>query len=408
MPLPQAPQRQTTNVPITPIVGDILVTVTYEAQRKELPAYGTLMSEMHQKGKIDQRYKDHVFTLAVPLNNEREDMFTLYFAAPREGEDAYNWEMTQADIGGTKFDAVARTYIVPRADYDPTSPAMGAAMPDTPAGKFASPSGYILAVKSQRRIEKEFDSHFVAETRVFVRKTTITQIGADPLNGLPLSSSSTIYHKNEVVTGTTTAAQLFADPTNAYWGTQSTGYARTGRQLSSEFYEIISEQVVAGSGAGGLITVNDYNTTEDFSWPAVFGGVRLYDYALRDGGVEVYAEPYFTKEAYRGPCRARVLVTWSAAEHVVSEPRVMQPLPISVNTPFYRWAVGPCLHPGGTLTAVTGNHPKYALNAGIAAEWEATEPTEWPASVLAVDEQKPYRGGWLRTEVTIYQPTYAI
>jgi hypothetical protein len=407
MPLPQAPQRQTTNVPITPIVGDILVTVTYEAQRKELPPYGTLMSEMHQKGKIDQRYKDHVFTLAVPLNNEREDMFTLYFAAPREGEDEYNWEMTQADIGGTKFDAVARTYIVPRADYDPTSPAMGEAMPDTPAGKFATPSGYILAVKSQRRIEKEFDSHFVAETRVYVRKTTITQIGADPLNGLPLSSSSTIYHKDEIVTGTTTAAQLFADPTNAYWGTQSTGYARTGRQLSSEFYEIISEQVVAGTGTG-LVTVNDYNTTEDFSWPAVFGGVRVYSYDLRNGGFEVYAEPYFTKEAYRGPCRARVLVTWSAAEHIVSEPKVMQPLPISVNTPFYRWAVGPCLHPAGTITAVTGNHPKYALNAGIAAEWDETSPTEWPDSVLAVDEQKPYRGGWLRTEVTIYQPTYAI
>lgn len=407
MPLPQAPQRQTTNVPITPIVGDILVTVTYEAQRKELPAYGTLMSEMHQKGKIDQRYKDHVFTLAVPFNNEREDMFTLYFAAPRENENDYNWEMTQADIGGTKFDAVARTYIVPRADYDPASPAMGAAMPDTPAGKFATPSGYILAVKSQSRIGKEFDSHFVAETRVYVRKTAITQIGADPLNGLPLSSSSTIYHKNEIVTGTTTAAQLFAAPTNAYWGTQSTGYARTGRQLSSEFYEIISEQVVAGTGTG-LITVNDYNTTEDFSWPAVFGGVHLYDYDLRNGGFEVYAEPYFTKEAYRGPCRARILVTWSSTEHTVSEPKVMQPLPISVNTPFYRWAVGPCLHTAGTITAVTGNHPKYALNAGIAAEWDATEPTEWPASVLAVDEQKPYRGGWLRTEVTVYQPTYAI
>jgi hypothetical protein len=334
-------------------------------------------------------------------------MYTLYFAAPREDEDTYNWEFTQADIGGTKFDAVSRTYIVPRADFDPASPAMGSAMPNIPADQFSSYASYILAVKSQRRIEKEFDSHFVAETRVYVRKTTITQIGADPLNGLPLSSSSTIYHKDEIVTGTTTAAQLFADPTNAYWGTQSTGYARTGRQLSSEFYEIISEQVVAGTGTG-LITVNDYNTTEDFSWPAVFGGVRLYDYDLRNGGFEVYADPYFTKEAYRGPCKARVLVTWSSTEHTVSEPKVMQPLPISVNTPFYRWAVGPCLHTAGTITAVTGNHPKYALNAGIAAEWDATEPTAWPASVLAVDEQKPYRGGWLRTEVTIYQPTYAI
>lgn len=406
MPLPQAPQRQTTNIPVTPIVGDLLVTVTQEFQRKDIPAYGTPMSEMHQKGKLDEKYADHVFTLAVPLNNEREDMYTLYFAAPREDQDSYNWEVTQADIGGQKFDAVSRTYIVPRDDYDPSDPAMGSAMPDDPAGKFDTPSGYILAVKSQRRIEKEFDSHFVAETRVYVRKTTITQIGADPLNGRPLASISTIYHKDEVVTGSLTAAQLFAAPTNAYWGTQSTGYARTGRQLSSEFYEIISEQVVAGTGTG-VLSINDYFSTEDFYWPAVFGGVRLYDYDLRGGGFEVYAEPYFEKEAYRGPCRARIQVTWSLNPHSVSVPQVMQPLPIAVNTPFYSWSVGPCLHTSGQLNAITGDHPKYDLNAGVAAEWDATTPTDWPGSVLAVDEQRPYRGGWLRTRVTIYQPSYA-
>lgn len=407
MPLPQAPQRQTTNIPITPIVGDLLVTVTSEAQRKDLPAYGTAMSEMHQKGRIDPRYENHIFTLAVPLNNAREDMFTLYFAAPRENQDLYNWEVTEADIGGTRFDAISRSYIIPRADYDKSNPAMGSTMPNVPASKFPNPTTYILAQKSQRRIEKEFDSMFVAETRVYIRKTTITQIGADPLSGLPLSSASTIYHKDEIVTGTTTAAQLFAAPTNAYWGTQADGYARTGRQISSEFYEIVSEQVVAGLFSGGIVTIHDYFTTEDYSWPGVLGGVRLYDYELRNGGVEVFTEPWFSKEAYRGPCKSRIVLTWSKAEFGVSPPSVMRPTPIVVNTPFYNWSVGPCLHEGGTLTAVTGSHPKYALNAGIAAQWDATAPTDWPVSVLAVDEQKPYRGGWLRTNVTIYQPEYA-
>lgn len=407
MPLPQAPQRQTTLVPVTPVIGDLLVTVTQEFQRKDLPAYGTPMADVCQQGR-DPRFEDHVLTFVAPLQNEREDMYTLYFAAPREDQDEYNWEVTQADIGGSRFDAIARTYVIPRSEYDMASPAMGAAMPNVPEDRFASHATYILAQKNQRRIEREFDAHFVSETRVYVRKVAITQIGTDPLNGGPLASTSTIYHRSEVVSGGLTIAQLFAAPTNAYWGTQSDGTVRTGRQLSAEFYEVLSEQVVSGTAAGGVITVLDYFTTEDFSWPAVFGGVRLYDYELRNGGTEIYAEPYFEKEAYRGPCRAQVQITWSASKFTVSEPIVMQPLPIAVNTPFYNWSVGPCLHESGTLNVVTGNHPKYALNAGTAAQWEATSPTTWPESVLAVDEQKPYRGGWLRTRVTIYQPQYAI
>ena len=401
MPLPQAPERQTTLTRVTPVVGDILVSATKEYQRKDLPDYGTPMSEMFSAA---PSFKDHVFVYAEPQQNQREDVYTCYFAAPRKNQDEYNWEAVKADIGGTEFDAVQRTYVILRSEYDANSPAMGSAMPDVPAGKFTTPSGFILAVKRQQRLGKELDSWFVVETRTYVKKVTISSIGADPLNGRPLVSIRTIYHKDEVVTGSTTAAQLFADPTNAYWGTQSNGYARSGRQLSAEFYEIINEQVVAVDGSG---VVNDYFTTEDFYWPAVYQGVRLYDYTLRRGGVEVYAEPYFSKEAYRGPCKARVEVMWSSTKHAVSVPEVMQPLPIAVNTPFFSFSVGPSLHTAGSFNVVTGQHPKYALNAGVAAEWEATTPTDWPAAVRAADEQRPYRGGWLRTRVTIYQPTFS-
>lgn len=399
----QAPERQTTLTRITPIVGDILVSATKEYQRKDIPAYGTPMADVVKMGSLDS-FKDHVFVFAEPQDNVREDIYTCYFAAPREDQDSYNWEAVKADIGGQKFDAVQRTYVIERSEYDVNSPAMGSAMPDVPSGKFDAPSGYILAVKQQQRLGKEFDSWFVIETRTYVKKTTITQIGSDPLNGRPLASISTIYHKDEIVTGSTTAAQLFASTSNLYWGTQSDGFARTGRQISAEFYEIVNEQVVAVTGGG---VVNDYFTTEDFYWPAVYEGVRLYTYTLKKGGTETYAEPYNSKEAYRGPCKARVEVLWSSSEYTVSPPEVMMPLPISVNTPFFAFNVGPSLHTAGNFTVVTGSHPKYALNAGIAAEWEETSPTDWPATVRATDEQRPYRGGWLRTRVTIYQPTFS-
>lgn len=405
MATPQTIDRQGSVTPITPLIGDLLVTVTKSYERKAIPEYGTPMYEIHSYATKDNRFKNHVLTLAVPQDNS-EDKYTLYFAAERENQDEYNWETTQADIGGQKFDAISRTYVIPREDYSMADPLMGSAMPDVPADKFTTPAAYILAIKAQRRTEKEFDSHFVVETRVFVRKTTIKQIGTDPLNGNPLLSSVTIYHKDEVVTGALTAEALFGAPTNSYWGTQSNGYVRTGQQISSEFYQITSEQVVSGTGSGTL-TVNDYFTTEDFYWPAVYGGVRLYDYSLKKGGQEIYAEPIYSREAYRGPCRARVVVTWSKNEHAVSTPQVMRPLPITVNTPFFSFSVGPTLHTAGNFTVVTGNHPKYSLNAGVAAQWTATTPTDWPSSVLAVDEQRPYRGGWLRTQATVFQPTYA-
>lgn len=402
-PLPQAPERQTTLTRVTPIVGDILVSATKEYQRKEIPDYGTPMGEIITQG-LSDKYKDHVFTYAEPQQNQREDIYTCYFAAPRENQDSYNWEAVKANIGGQEFDAVRRTYVILRSEYDLNDPAMGTAMPDVPVGKFTTPSGYILAVKQQERLGKELDSWFVVESRTYLKKVTITSIGSDPLNGRPLASIRTIYHKDEVVTDSTTAAQLFADLSDPYWGTQSDGYARTGRQISAEFYEIVSEQVVAVSGGG---VVNDYFTVEDFYWPAVLAGVRIYDYELRNGGTEVYTEPYFSHEAYRGPCKARVEILWSSMEHNIDPPEIMQPLPLVVNTPFYSYSIGPTLHVGGTLTAVTGSHPKYALNAGVAAQWDATSPTDWPATVRAADEQRPYRGGWLRTRVTIYQPSFS-
>ena len=410
MPLPQAPQRQTTNTPITPIVGDLLVSVTEECQRKDIPAYGTPMAEIHQRGK-DPRFANHVFTLAVPLANAREDMYTLYFAAPREDEDTYNWEFTQADIGGTKFDAVSRTYIVPRADFDPASPAMGSAMPNIPADQFSSYASYILAVKSQRRIEKEFDSHFVAETRVYVRKTTITQIGADPLNGLPLSSSSTIYHKDEIVTGTTTAAQLFADPTNAYWGLQATGFQVSGRQLSSEWYEVTSEKVIGGAFSGGQVAVGTYTTNDNFYWPPVLDTIEFMDWVRKEGGTDIFPRLEFKPEGYQGPTLTTITRTWKITPFTIPVVAQMQPRRIYYASPFFTLNIPECLHGAVECVCDIGSgDATYTVNSGSLRTYAATTLsdgtacTTWPATLTAFDDQEPFRGGYLRTTRVVTAP----
>jgi hypothetical protein len=311
-------------------------------------------------------------------------------------------------MGGRSFPVVERIYVIPREDFDPVSPASGAPMPTGPDEKFDG-LNYVLMDRVQQDADEALRSLYVIEKRTYVQKYTAVTIGVDDLNGKPLHQETRFYYADEVVVTTPTtltASQLFAAPTNAYWGLQADGYERTGQQLSDDWYVVDRKQVVAVTLSGGIATIHDYFTTEDYTWPAILGGVENRVYELRDGGSETYAEPYLSKEAYRGPCRAQVVITWSPQEFAsIQAPEVMQPLPIVVNSPFYSWSVGPCLHDGGSITVVMTNHPKYSSVEGVVASWPATSPKTWPPSVIASDEQKPFRGGWMRTKVTIFQPT---
>lgn len=398
------PQRQLVQTPMTPIIGDVLVAISQNYDRASVPAYGTKMADIHHAGKED-RFKNHVLTFAAPEVEARQAIFTLYFAAPRENQDTYAWEATQADIGGNKFDAVQRTYVIPRTSYKMTEPLMGSVMPATPEDKF--PGTYILAAKAQQRLPKELDGYFVAETHTYVRKATITNLAADPLNGLPLASITTIYHKDEVVPGAAvTAAQLFALTSSSFWGTQATGYSNSGRQLSTEFYEITEEQLVGGTASGGSILIADYFTTENYAWPAVLTSIESSQFDLIAGGTEFYPWPNFLRQYYNGPCRARVTLRWSVGQFAVDTPSVMLPRSVHLNTPFYSVSVEPCLHGQLVFPISINDHPKYEDVSGQLT-WSATIPTDWPASITASSEQKPYRGGWLYTLVEIYRPSYA-
>jgi hypothetical protein len=410
MPLPQAPQRQTTNTPITPIVGDLLVSVTEEYQRKDIPAYGTPMAEIHQRGK-DPRFANHVFVFAEPQQNAREDIYTCYFAAPREDQDLYNFETTQADIGGTRFDAVQRTYIIPRADYRKASPAMGAAMPNLPIGQFSDYASFVLAIKNQRRIDKEFDSHFVVETRTYVRKTTITQIGVDSLNGESLTATATLYHKDEIVTSGLTASQIFALPDNAYWGLQATGFQVSGRQLSSEWYEVTSEKVIGGAFSGGQVAVGTYTTNDNFYWPPVLDTIEFMDWVRKEGGTDIFPRLEFKPEGYQGPTLTTITRTWKSTPFTIPVVAQMQPRRIYYACPFFTLNIPECLHGAVECVCDIGSgDATYTVNSGSLRTYAATTLsngaacTTWPATLTAFDDQEPFRGGYLRTTRVVTSP----
>jgi len=158
--VPSAVRQRSTILP-TPLVGDVLFSERVVNQTRVIPVYGTAHPNT-------ARWPDHKFVYAREREEpEAQDVYDYFYAADRANQDQYNFSFTKADIGGTRFDAVARTYVIPRADFTPDTPAMGAAMPNVPVDLF--PGSHVLAEKQQTRIgEQELDSLYVAERRVYV------------------------------------------------------------------------------------------------------------------------------------------------------------------------------------------------------------------------------------------------
>jgi hypothetical protein len=233
--LPSSHRQRTSFLP-TPLVGDVLFTERVVCQTKAVPAYGTAHPNT-------ARWPDHKLVFAKERDEPGSvDTFDFYYAADRATQDAYNFSFTKADIGGTKFDAVARTYVTLRSAFTPNTPAMGATMPDTPASLFSGT--YVLAEKRQQRIgEQELDSLYVAETHVYVKRATLSAVKMNDETGRVKRSVTNLYYRGETVSGTTVET-LAASPTNAYWGQQTDGVFRELDQLSENWFAIIESNVI--------------------------------------------------------------------------------------------------------------------------------------------------------------------
>jgi hypothetical protein len=404
--VPSAVRQRSTILP-TPLVADVIFSERVVNQTKVVPAYGTAHPNT-------ARWPNHKFVFARERPEpEAQDVYDYFYAADRANQDQYNFSFTKADIGGTRFDAVARTYVTLRSAFTPNTPAMGATMPNVPASLFAG--SYVLAEKRQTRIgDKELDSLYVAEIHVYVKRCTIRQLGVDSLNGEMLTSTSTLYYASEIVTGSTTASALFADPANAYWGIQTDGTQRVGRQLSCEWYEITVEQVVGGTFADGVVTVDTFSTNDNYSWPPVLDTFELLDWDRRDGGTDIFPAVRMNPEGYSGPCKTVVTRTWSPTPFTIEAVTILQPTRIYYASPFFTMNVPECLHGLIAVQCDIGNtDPVYDENVGSTRYFSATGPpasggdaaNTWPSTITAYDDQVPFRGGYLRTVRVVHRPT---
>lgn len=360
-------------------------------------------------------YPDHRLLHVSP--QDADGWSRWYYVNDRVNEDAYNWEFSQADIGGRKFDSVLRTYLRPRVDFDPASPAVGAVMPDTPASMFTGT--YVLAGRSEARTGDEtFDGLYVVDKLNYVRRVTLSDVRWDEATSSTLLTTETLYYTGESVLGDDIDS-YFASASDSFWGVSAGGDLRTGQQISAHWY-LVTDRGVVPSAVGGVATIREYNSYVQQQLPAVLDPtepVEMMDWVLKDGGTRYWPRVKYYRPSFSGEIRAAISEKWYASMPALSGLQHLLPLPIVYGCPFYTINIGPTLHKDVELYANTGTEdPVWDENTGSNRTFPATQmvtegatagatstadQTDWPNTLKIADEPQPFRGGWLRREITL-------
>lgn len=369
------------------------------------------------------KYPHHKLCHVEPVSADNANDQIWHYIVDREQQDEFNWEHSTCNIGGRKFAAVERTYVTLRTAYNPATPALGSTMPllgknvlsdnavtgDNSLGVEIAlfGSGYVLVDRTEVRTEQqEIDNLYVVEKRIYAKKVSIASLEYDQQFGGVLPSSDTIYHRDEVVTGGSTMLTLAGAPTNAYWGLQSNGVVRTWEQLSDEWYVVNTRTIVPGTFSNGVVTVADFTTNDNYSWPAVLNTIEFMDWVKREGGEDIFPRVEMLRERYDGPCLTTVAMTWKSTPHTIAKVPQMLPTSIHYASPFFTINIPACLHPAIDLVCDIGsNDPDYTANTGSTRTTDATNYTDWPGTIVAYDEQTLFRGGYLRTTKTVTKPS---
>lgn len=362
-------------------------------------------------------YPDHtvVFLKHDPLYkgvDEDSKRYRVYYAAKRVNQDAYNFTWTAADLGGkggAKYDAVSRTYVVLRSEFEEDTPSIGSVMTDTDAPVFDT--GMVLASRKVVRIgEQELDSLFVVEQRTYVRRVTITTNNTDGATGGVVQTSESLYYRGEIYPPTSTAIEV-AVADASQWGANSAGESVESKQLTDNWFSVVTTDIVPSglpSGSYGKI-LRTYTTYENFSWPTVvqrdsftFSSVSKINGA---GSVVVKIDPF--RKQYSGPTKTRYTQYWSVSA------AVSLPVPVKFTTRDidysgvrYRVAMKDVLVKSyfNYYESFTIGHPVYHPGLYV---WHCfpTTMTDWPAGPTIVGaKREPYRGGFLTTIKEVYSP----
>ena len=375
----------------------------------------------------------------------RYDSIVRTYVLPRYGTGT-NGAPATGEVAGTDYfeeSAPALNTSMPTTIHDPFGDGVG--------GSLTADNDYILFEKKQVRSGDEvLDSLYVVEQRVYVKKVPIRRVDIDPEFSVPLRSKETLYFSGQTLQKTTkfnepndTMSNLSVTVDQAtkkgssqsdMWGTFKEengsyyfGIYREVRQLSNNWFAVSEREVIRIEKNGSDLTkeglVESYFYTDNFRWPAVLNSgtganapVRADSWARNAGGADTVLHPNFKRDQYEGPTKMKVERYWSASafgeasstsfsHNALQKLQPMLPESIEFQTPIFSIRIKPTLHTQIQLAGTSGtNHPVYAYN-GTTFTYPATpNHQDWPTSLVVKDNQKRFRGGFLRERITAYPP----
>jgi hypothetical protein len=221
-----------------PLNGVIHQTQRRVSSEYPLPSLGTSMAS-----ELGSAYADSIVVAASLTPDLGKEMGVITHAQiPSESAQlSANWEHTTCDIGGMKFDAVTRTVVMLASAYSESSPAIGSALVANPTGAPSLGSGYVLADRQNVISGTELEPVFRVERRSYVKKVSLFSIDPDAQTGIASQITRTLYYRGESITfgaDTKTIEGWMALPSHAYWATDASGFARTGEQLSDDWFSV--------------------------------------------------------------------------------------------------------------------------------------------------------------------------
>ena len=334
--------------------------------------------------------------------------YQYYYAASRESQDDYNFEFSQADLGGNRYDTVVRTYVNLRSEFKDTHTEYqaGDPMPDVPAAQFED--SYILMTREQKRIgDAELDGVFIVEQRVYFKYEDRVSYRSDPEFGDSLKTTEILAYvgKSSVPNKQNESGVTWAKSvgeTDANWGVTDGGINYEVSRLSNDWWQVIVQDIVPDTLAGGGVT---YTTTRNYSYPAELVGFRFTPIARKDGSSETSVTA-LKKDAFSGPIQVQVNRKWSAtAPSDTYTPTFFKPTGGSYSGALFNLSYSNVLCAPFTLIDTVGTtHPVYKPGAYANQFFEdGTTPQAQPASGSTVNMGrivKPFRGGYLIETLT--------
>jgi len=400
-------------------------TVVYKAH----PQYGTAHPDT-------EKFPNHKLCYVKQADGEGL-YFQYYYAAERNHQDDYNFEFSQADLGGNKYDTVVRTYVTLRSDFSDTDSEYqaGDAMPD-PTNQFSAENAveyhdgagsttdeelvstdYILMTRQQKRIgDQELDGLFVVEQRVYFRRVDIVTQSLDPATDGVLKTVVKLIHRGEdfMTPQGNREAGTTGYEAEANWGLSTAGQNFETQQLSHDWWQVTIQDVIPqgiSTTAHGGVLIRSYTTYQNFTWPSVIGGLFFTSAPKRDGSTSttVTVRNKEGKDGFTGPTKMTVSQYWKKTPMTPPAPTIFKTTSARYSGVQFSVRVDNVLTEAITLTDFIGTKdPVYKMGEyAYPKPWcEASDPTDWPTGDFTGSAtQRPFRGGYLLEVVEVTPPS---